>query len=52
MSELQNKMRVLVREKIDALSLKAKMEEQYNILTALLQAKVIIASVFMYHKLM
>lgn len=39
-------MRVLVREKIDAVSLKAKIEEQYNILTALLQAKVTIASVF------
>ncbi|KAG8004027.1 protein C4orf50 [Nibea albiflora] len=37
--ELQSKVTGLVREKADALSLKAQIEEQYNILTAQLKAK-------------
>ncbi|XP_051275118.1 protein FAM184A-like isoform X2 [Dicentrarchus labrax] len=39
--ELQRKFRDLVREKTDALSLKAQIEEQYNILTAQLKAKTV-----------
>lgn len=38
--ELQSKLTGLVREKTDALSLKVQIEEQYNILTAQLKAKV------------
>lgn len=41
--ELQSKLTGLVREKADALSLKKQIEEQYNILTAQLKAKVNIA---------
>lgn len=53
--ELQSKLAVLVREKTDALSLKAQIEEQYHILTAQLRAKVRTAeylslSCVMYHK--
>ncbi|XP_073342655.1 uncharacterized protein [Pagrus major] len=39
--ELQSKLTGLVREKSDALSLKAQMEEQHNILTAQLKAKTV-----------
>ncbi|XP_070770016.1 trichohyalin-like [Enoplosus armatus] len=39
--ELQSKLAGLVREKTDALSLKAQIEEQYNILTAQLKAKTV-----------
>ncbi|GLD67356.1 plectin-like protein [Lates japonicus] len=39
--ELQSKLRGLVREKTDALSLKTQTEEQYNILTAQLKAKTV-----------
>ncbi|XP_033488899.2 uncharacterized protein LOC144458250 [Epinephelus lanceolatus] len=39
--ELQSKLTGLVREKTDALSLKAQIEEQYNILTAQLKAKTV-----------
>lgn len=37
---LQGKLTALVREKTDVQSLKAQIEEQYNILTAQLKAKV------------
>ncbi|XP_029297079.1 cingulin-like isoform X2 [Cottoperca gobio] len=39
--ELQSKLRGLLREKTDALSLKAQIEEQNNILTAQLKAKTV-----------
>ncbi|XP_015248953.1 PREDICTED: janus kinase and microtubule-interacting protein 1 isoform X2 [Cyprinodon variegatus] len=39
--ELQNKLMNLLREKTDALSLKAQSEEQYNILSAQLKAKTV-----------
>lgn len=39
-NELQNKVTGLLREKTDALSLKAQIEEQYSILSAQLKAKV------------
>ncbi|XP_008276569.1 putative leucine-rich repeat-containing protein DDB_G0290503 [Stegastes partitus] len=39
--ELQSKLAGLLREKTDALSLKAQIEEQYNILTAQLKAKTV-----------
>ncbi|XP_041845734.1 protein MLP1 homolog [Melanotaenia boesemani] len=39
--ELQNKLTGLLREKSDALSLKAQIEEQYNILNAQLKAKTV-----------
>lgn len=39
--ELQNKVTGLLREKTDALSLKAQIEEQYSILTAQLNAKTV-----------
>ncbi|XP_032383889.1 rootletin isoform X2 [Etheostoma spectabile] len=39
--ELQSKLKGLVREKTDALSLKDQIEEQYNILTAQLKAKTV-----------
>lgn len=39
--ELQSKLAGLVREKTDALTLKAQIEEQYNILTAHLKAKTV-----------
>ncbi|XP_035525701.1 trichohyalin-like [Morone saxatilis] len=39
--ELQRKFTDLVREKTDALSLKAQIEEQYNVLTAQLKAKTV-----------
>ncbi|XP_039669508.1 uncharacterized protein LOC120566893 isoform X1 [Perca fluviatilis] len=39
--EMQSKLTGLVREKTDALSLKAQIEEQYNILTAQLKAKTV-----------
>ncbi|XP_042349817.1 early endosome antigen 1-like [Plectropomus leopardus] len=39
--ELQSKLSGLVREKTDALSLKAQTEEQYNILSAQLKAKTV-----------
>ncbi|XP_068181131.1 trichohyalin-like [Antennarius striatus] len=39
--ELQSKLTALVREKNDALSLKAQTQEQYNILTAQLKAKTV-----------
>ncbi|XP_074504912.1 uncharacterized protein LOC141775445 isoform X2 [Sebastes fasciatus] len=40
-NELQSKLTGLMREKADALSLKAQIEEQYNILTAQLKAKTV-----------
>ncbi|XP_034546414.1 trichohyalin-like [Notolabrus celidotus] len=39
--ELQSKLRGVIKEKTDALSLKAQIEEQYNILTAQLKAKTV-----------
>ncbi|CAJ1058662.1 trichohyalin-like [Xyrichtys novacula] len=40
-NELQSKLRGVIREKTDALSLKAEIEEQYNILMAQLKAKTV-----------
>lgn len=46
MKELQSKLTGLVRERNDALSLKAQIEEQHNIITAQLKAKVKMFSIY------